>query len=204
MKRLNYAGLAALLAGLLLGCESNQSPRPGSPGMMGADETGDGTLTADREIAAQDLLTISIVGETGLQTDYRVSPSGSIQFPFLNLVEVAGLTPDELKAKLEQELSREYFQNPEVIVTVREFSPQYVRVFGAVNRPGLYPVGGDRKMDILDAIASAGGVSLTARKEVIYTHKGERQTISLKDLEDPENRIWVQPGDIIQVEQSIW
>lgn len=193
-----------VLAGLLTGCESPGTGLSG-PGTVGGADAGALPLTpTDRKIEAQDLLTISIVGESGLQTDYQVSPSGSIQFPYLGVVEVAGLTPDELKAKLEQVLRRDYYQNPQVIVTVREFSPQFVRVFGAVNQPGLYPVGGNRQMDILDAIAAAGGTSPTARKEVIYSHNGQRVTLSLKELENPENRIWVQPGDVIQVEQTVW
>ena len=197
--------ILAALGAAFVGCQSGGSGNAeATVAPLGADEPVDAFASEDRSIAPQDLVLISIVGEGGLQTEFRVSATGSIQFPYLGLVDIAGLTPDEVKAKLETELSKEYFQNPEVIVTVRDFSPQYVRVFGAVNRPGLYPIGGEKKLDILDAIALASGTAITAKNEVIYTREGVRRKISLKDLEKPENRIWVQPGDIIQVEQSIW
>ena len=58
-------------------------------GTMGAAPDGcaqEANLT-ERKIAPTDLLLISIVGEAGLQTGFRVSSSGTIQFPFIEVVE---------------------------------------------------------------------------------------------------------------------
>lgn len=161
----------------------------------------------DRRIAPQDLLSIVIVGESGLPTDYRVSASGEIQFPFIGVVQVSGLTPRELARKLEQELSKDYFVSPEVLVTVKEYRQEFVIIIGQVNRPGSLPLSPEQRMDILDAIARAGGLTRLAKNEVQFIREGKRQTFKLDQLKkesDPAKKIWLRPGDILEVKEAIF
>lgn len=161
----------------------------------------------DRPIAPQDLLGIVIVGEAGLPTDYRVSASGEIQFPFIGIVKVSGLTPREAARKLEQELSKDYFVKPEVLVTVKEYRLDYVIVIGQVNRPGNLPLSPEQRMDILDAIARAGGLTRLAKNEVEFIREGKREKISLDRLKkesDPAKKIWLRPGDILEVKEAVF
>jgi polysaccharide biosynthesis/export protein VpsN len=160
----------------------------------------------ERRIASNDLLAITIVGERDLQTDFRVSSGGTIQFPFLEEVEVAGLTPTELRAKLRELLMIDYFVDPQVIVTVKDYRVEFVRVIGQVNRPGPVSLTGEQRLDIFDAIAMAGGTTPRARSAVEYTHGGSTRTLKLDELKretDPAKKIWVQPGDIIDVKESV-
>lgn len=164
-------------------------------------------VSEDRPIAPQDLLGIVIVGEAGLPTDYRVSASGEIQFPFIGIVKVSGLTPREAARKLEQELSRDYFVKPEVLVTVKEYRLDYVIVIGQVNRPGNLPLSPEQRMDILDAIARAGGLTRLAKNEVEFTRDGKREKFSLDRLKkesDPAKKIWLRPGDILEVKEAVF
>lgn len=164
-------------------------------------------VSSDRKIGPQDLLQIVIVGESNLPAEYRVSADGKIQFPFLDVVEVKGLTPRELDLELERLLSIDYFVNPEVLVTVKEYRQEYVRIIGQVNRPGQIPFRAEQKMDILDAIAAAGGTTRLARKDLEFTRDGVRQTLSIEKLKretDPAKKIWLQPGDLIDVRETIW
>lgn len=193
MKRSIAPWLAA--AWLALGAWAQSSPPPVA-----------GTA-GDRPIAPQDLLNIVIVGEAGLPSDYRVSASGDIQFPFLGLVHAAGLTPRELARHLEQELSKDYFVKPEVLVSVKEYRVDYVIVIGQVNRPGNLPLSPEQRMDILDAIARAGGLTRLAKKEVEFIRDGKREKFSLDRLKkesDPAKKIWLQPGDILEVKESVF
>ncbi len=164
-------------------------------------------VSEDRPIAPQDLLGIVIVGEAGLPTDYRVSASGEIQFPFIGIVKVSGLTPREAARKLEQELSKDYFVKPEVLVTVKEYRLDYVIVIGQVNRPGNLPLSPEQRMDILDAIARAGGLTRLAKNEVEFTRDGKREKFSLDRLKkesDPAKKIWLRPGDILEVKEAVF
>jgi polysaccharide export outer membrane protein len=159
----------------------------------------------ERKIASNDLLGIFIVGERDLQTDFRVSSSGSIQFPFLEEVEVAGLTPTELRLKLRELLMKDYFVDPQVTVTVKDYREEFVRVIGQVTRPGPVRLTGEQRLDIYDVIAMAGGTTPRARSTVEFTRNGVTRTLKLDDLKreaDPAKKIWVQPGDIIDVKDS--
>lgn len=172
-----------------------------------AQTTAPASDAEDRPIAPQDLLGIVIVGEAGLPTDYRVSASGEIQFPFIGIVKVSGLTPREAARKLELELSKDYFVKPEVLVTVKEYRLDYVIVIGQVNRPGNLPLSPEQRMDILDAIARAGGLTRLAKNEVEFIRDGKREKISLDRLKkesDPAKKIWLRPGDILEVKEAMF
>lgn len=159
----------------------------------------------ERKIAANDLLLITIVGERDLQTEFRVSSAGSIQFPFLDEVEVVGVTPGELRTRLRGLLMKDYFVDPQVLVTVKDYRTEFVRVIGHVNRPGPIQLTGEQRMDVYDAIAMAGGMTPRARNAVEFTRSGVTRTLKLDELKkesDPAKKIWVQPGDIIDVKES--
>ena len=160
----------------------------------------------DRKIAPQDVLHIVIVGEN-LPAEYRVSASGTINFPFLEVVEVRGLTPREVDTKLTELLSKDYFVKPEVLVDIKEYRQDFVRLMGQVNRPGPLALKPEQQMDILDALSSAGGTTRLAKNEVEFIRDGQRQTFSLDRLKretDPAKKIWLRPGDIVEVKERVW
>lgn len=160
----------------------------------------------DRRIAPQDLLLITIVGERDLQTEFRVSSSGSVFFPFVGVVMAKDLTPPEFAERLRQALMVDYFVDPQVIVTVKDYRQEFVYVIGQVNRPGPVAIPSERRIDILEAIAFANGTTRLARNRVNFTRNGATISLSIDDLKkesDPNKKIWVQPGDIIEVRESV-
>lgn len=162
--------------------------------------------TQDRPVAVDDVLVITIVGETTPTTEYPVSAAGYIQFPYLDLVKVEGLTPTQIKELIEKRLKDEgYFVDPQVLVTAK-YQEQYVHVLGAVARPGAIPFRGEGKMDILDVISFAGGTTRLAKDKVEHTHNGVRKVYSIEELKRrrPEDRVLVEPGDIIEVKESFF
>lgn len=164
-----------------------------------------GTTEAERKISPSDLLMITITGEKDLQTEFRVAAGGTIQFPFLEDVQVAGLTPAELRVRLRELLMKDYFVDPQVVVSVKDYRSDFVRVIGQVLRPGPIALPADQKLDLFDIIAMAGGTTRTAKNTVEYTHNGVMQKFKLDDLKkeaDPSKRIWVQAGDTIEVRES--
>jgi polysaccharide export outer membrane protein len=159
----------------------------------------------ERKIAPNDLLSIFIVGEKDLQTDFRVSSNGTIQFPFLEEVSVSSITPTELRLKLRELLMKDYFVDPQVTVTVKDYRTEFVRVIGQVNKPGPVALTGEQRLDVYDVIAMAGGLTPRARSAVEFTRNGVTRTLKLDDLKketDPAKKVWVQPGDIIEVKDT--
>jgi polysaccharide export outer membrane protein len=162
---------------------------------------------ADRKIAPQDILNILIVGEKDLPIEFPVSATGTIFFPFLESVEVKDKTPAEVAAIIKEALAKDYFVNPQVYVSVKQYRKEFVRVIGQVVRPGLVELPGEQRFDLVDALAAAGGLTNLANKNKIsITRKGKTETYSLnqlRDIKDPDKRVWVEPDDLIEVPQSI-
>lgn len=94
------------------------------------------------------------------QVDYLVDDNGEIDFPVIGKVKIAGLSPEETRALLRERLS-EYLKDPIINIRLRNFT---VTVLGEVNRPGTYPVNGE-KITILEAIGLAGDLTIKGQRE---------------------------------------
>ncbi|MGB5171456.1 MAG: polysaccharide biosynthesis/export family protein [Eudoraea sp.] len=89
------------------------------------------------------------------QVDYLIDQDGMIDFPVIGKIMIEGLSPDELRSLLREELS-DYLKDPIINIRLRNFS---VTCLGAVNNPGTYPVEGER-ITILEALGLAGDMSI--------------------------------------------
>lgn len=161
----------------------------------------------DRKIAPQDILNIIIVGEKDLPVEFTVSATGTVMFPYLDSVEVKDKTPAEVAAMLKEALAKDYFVDPQVYVSVKQYRKEFVRVIGQVVRPGLIELPNEQRFDLLDAVAAAGGLTnLANKKKISITRKGKTDTYGLdqlKEIKEPAKRVWVEPDDLIEVPQSI-
>ncbi len=96
-------------------------------------------LTAMAEgyvIGDEDVLQISVWGNAELSVTVPVRPDGKISVPLLGDVQASGCTPQQLKAKLEEGLSK-YVKGPVVSVIVTAVNSFKVYVFGE----GIYRAG---------------------------------------------------------------
>ena len=80
-------------------------------------------------IGDEDVLQISVWGNQELSVTVPVRPDGKISVPLLGDVQATGVTPQELKSKLEQGLSK-YVKTPVVSVMVTAINSFKVYVFG--------------------------------------------------------------------------
>lgn len=90
-----------------------------------------------------------------------VRPDGKITMPLIDDVQAAGLTTDELKNVITQELA-EFIQNPTVTVVLLLPLSKRAFVLGEVRNPGAISLGAE--MRVLEAITSVGGFSTFANK----------------------------------------
>jgi len=86
-----------------------------------------------------------------------VAPDGSIRYPIVGRVQVAGLTGDEAQKAIERKLSL-YFKHPVVSVDVTQ-GVMDVLVLGNVRTPGKYSL--KTGEHVAGAIAAAGGLGPT-------------------------------------------
>lgn len=122
-------------------------------------------------IGVEDVLGIFFWREKDLTTDAVVRPDGRISIPLLNDVAAAGLTPDQLRAKLTVEAAK-YVQDPNVTVVVKQINSRKVFITGLVAKSGTYPL--IDHMTVVQLIALAGGLLDFADKENIVVMRAEK------------------------------
>src|SRR5262245_3741217 len=159
----------------------------------------------EHPVGPEDLLEISVFEIPDLNRTVRISEKGTISLPLLGEMEVKGLTAMQREGTLREALSKQYLQDPQVSVFVREFGSKKVSVIGAVGRPGVYQMLGPRTL--LQILSEAGGLAKEAGSHlfVIRAVPGgatEAIPVSLGDLmtnHNPDSNLAVNPGDVISV-----
>ncbi len=111
----------------------------------------------DYKIGPEDLLEISVFEDEKLNKAVRVSSQGNISLPLLGILKVKDLTAYELEREIRDLLTEKYLQDPHVNVFIREYRNQQISVVGAVEKPGVYDVKGQKT--VLDVLALAGGLA---------------------------------------------
>jgi polysaccharide export outer membrane protein len=160
-------------------------------------------------LAAEDFLSIRIYGEQEMSVDAPVALDGTIGYPFLGFIKVAGMTAAELEQKIRRDLIEgQIFVDPKVSVNIVRFRPMRASVVGIVQKPGQYEFKpGDR---VLSLIAQAGGQipDRSDLKRTTIVRKGSVEQIPL-DLEamlergDLSQNYELQDGDIVNIPEEM-
>ncbi len=127
-------------------------------------------VTPSYIIGASDSLQISVWQEPNLTETVLVRPDGKISMPLVGDIAAAGYTPMQLAADITTRLLQ-YVTNPLVDVTVMAVNSKLVYMIGEINHVGAINI--TPGMSILQAIASAGGLTPYAKKKSIYILRGE-------------------------------
>src|SRR5947208_11879518 len=64
--------------------------------------------TYDRKIVSSDIIIVEVFGEKDLSGEHGVQQSGTIKYPLLGSLEVAGKTPAEVGQALQAKLAADY------------------------------------------------------------------------------------------------
>ena len=139
--------------------------------------------TGDYEVGPGDVLEVTVFGNDDLSRVPTVQTNGSISYPLLGEVQVAGLTVAEIQRKLTNLLEKDYLVKPQVEVKVREYQSQFESVVGEVNNPGRKPIRG--RLRLIDALIESGGLRATASGEVMISRtegefEGGKRSLSVR------------------------
>lgn len=171
-----------LMSSLSLAACSPQASAPGAtntaagPSLTDAnslwnERTNDKTPNRDFAIGPGDVITVSVPRIDELKdAQARVSEDGNISLPMLGEISVAGLSEDQLREKIADNL-RKYVYHPDVTVFVTEYHSRQVAVIGSVQKPGLYTLS-SRNGTVLEMISEAGGMTPDAAERVIIVPNG--------------------------------
>ena len=131
---------------------------------------------SDYLLGVGDSIEIVVYGEKDLTTKVKIARSGLISFPFLDDIQVIGLSMKEVEDKIHAGLLGDYLINPQVSISIVEYRPFFIH--GQVVRPGGFPYQEDLRLD--KAIALAGGLTNRASKVdwiITRTVKGKPVTV---------------------------
>jgi polysaccharide export outer membrane protein len=165
--------------------------------------------TQSTTVGPGDLFEVSVVGEKDLPKEFRVQPDGTIEFPYIDRLSVAGLEPQQIEDLVKKGLEdHKILRDPQVTIVVKQYSSKKVSIIGAVNKPGSLPW--TEGMKLIDAISLAGGLTSLAdgdrvRITRVVTGGTVTATVSVDDIGDGKLQdVPLQAGDTIKVDQRVF
>ncbi len=181
-------------------------------------------------ISPQDVLQITVWDHPELTTpagEFRASSEqgllvrkdGTIFYPYVGVVEVAGMTVEEIRRMISKKL-KSVIEKPQVDVRVAAFRGREVYVTGEVTKPGSVPLT-DAPLHILDALYKAGGVQPSPggnaqqfglQKEadlqhVTLTRNGKTYPVDVLAIlrgGQIDRNYLLRDGDILHVPDNMW
>ena len=193
--------LFLMTAVLVTDAFAQDSPRLSVP----LPKTGNYTLTQN------DVVVIRVFREPSLDSQCRIGRDGSVNFPLLGLVTIAGKTANEAAAHIATLLDKDYIIKPQVSLSVVAYSRQAFNVLGQVGKPGGYTMPEEQSLDLLSAIAMAGGFTRLSNQSKVTIRRqvdGREETFTVDAAamakDSRAKTVMIMPNDTITVPERIF
>jgi protein involved in polysaccharide export with SLBB domain/capsular polysaccharide biosynthesis protein len=220
-----FAVLAAISSSVAQAQNTNEGPSTNAPGPLSPASTESGEIQTNRAfsivspsqraawqrhltLGPGDVLTLGLYSAPDLQrAEVAVGPDGRISYLEAQDVTATGLTIDEFRAKLDEELGK-YRRAPHSLVTPVAFHSKKYYMLGKVMTKGVYTL--DRPITLLEAVARARGlenglvdrniIDLADLSHSFLARGGQRITLNFESLfrdGDLSQNIPIEPGDYL-------
>ena len=193
--------------------EEAEQPVAAQDGASGGDvrDTGSAVVvnsagSASYLIGPGDMIDISVWKDEALTKSVVVLPDGYISFPLIGEIKAVGRPISQIKAEIEEKI-KPYVPDPTVSVEVKQVNSMLVYVIGRVNSliSGRYVL--NANVNVLQALAMAGGLNPFAKRNKIRVLRQEGdKTLSFPfnydDVVDGkrlEQNIMLKRGDVVVV-----
>lgn len=128
-----------------------------------------------------DRIDLNVFQAEQLTREYQVNSKGEIQLPVAGKVSIGGLTVDEAQTEIVKALANNVMIDPQVTISISEYSSNEISVTGAVQSPNLYTVKEGRSP--FEMLTMAGGLSKDAGQQLhISTRQRNSESGQLENL----------------------
>ena len=166
-------------------------------------------VLADATLRPGDTIDLKLGGVPAAETasvsgQYTIDGEGNANFPYIGRLKIAGLAPGVAQSMIESVYkARKIYTNPNIVITMQPQS-RFVNVGGEVKLPQRVPFTPD--LTVLSAINAAGGFSSFADERKVRLLRGQQVTIvDVKKIRaDPSRDVQLEPGDRVEVPQSLF
>ena len=176
------------------------NPQPISPAVCG-----------DYKVGIDDILMVSVLQPEQIQSEVTVSPDGSISFPYIGNIIIKGLTLNEIRQHIQDQLADGYLKYPLVVVSLKESRSRKFFVYGEVVKPGSYPL--EENTTVLRAISMAGGFTRFGSASHLKVLRPKESKAGYDTIQvniksvmegDPEEDLVLKAGDIVVVSEGMF
>lgn len=199
--------VVGIMAGMTTTAALAQSkPAAMNPSHEPVQEKSSLIVTSDYTIGPEDILEISVWRNADLSKIVEVRPDGRISLPLIGDVTAVGRTASQLADTISAKL-KDYKENPQVSIVVKEVHSYVIYVLGEVAHPGKFPL--KSKTTLLQAVTIAGGFTpVAARNKIVvfrFAESGEKDVKIKASYDDIVLRdaggqnVLLKPGDTIVV-----
>ena len=194
--------LSALLAGL--------GRAPAEPA-TNAVAAGPSAAETEYRLHPGDTIEVRIYGEDDLTSKVRLSENGGVVLPLLVAIEVGGKTIGQARDCIRDAYRKDFLVNPVVTVFIVEYGNSKISVLGQVRNPGIYQFPANERLNLLQAIALAGGYTRIGEPSKVTIKRTINGRLSIVRLnagamaEKEKNEIVeVRPDDVITIGETIF
>jgi polysaccharide biosynthesis/export protein len=132
--------------------------------------SGAARFSQDYLLGPGDVIEVTVFGIEDLKgKQLTLDSEGRISLPFINTVQLMGLTSRESEVKISTLYEASVLKNPQVAVAVKDYRSQFINVLGAVFKPGTYQL--TRRAFLVDALAMAGGLLAEKAESKAFVHR---------------------------------
>ncbi len=151
----------------------------------------------DDALRPGDVLRMRIYFEPELSGEFPINELGLATLPRLGDQPVSTWHPDSIRPRLTR-MYAEYLRDPVIEVTLL----RRVAIYGAVLKPGLYPV--DPTMTVQDALALAGGAAPDGKRNHVELLRGDERIDTDLTMGSTVEQLRLRSGDQLFVPQRSW
>jgi polysaccharide export outer membrane protein len=123
--------------------------------------------STDYVLQPSDLILVMVFQEPDLTREVRITQEYSITLPLIGTIDLRNKTVRQTEEIIRSLYDKDYLVNPQINLTVLEYTQRTVKVLGSVNQPGAIVFPPEQKMGLLEAIARAGGFSRIAERRKV-------------------------------------